>query len=185
VRHFPWDEEDTWIHNWPCLGKASHTKLKTKCDLMIQKPTIQPSAVVTHTKSVLAYLPMLARETKASQLTKKRWHIDKPWYRETKGDCLGFRVFEYRRIMSRGQRHIKMQLSCCMTKSRTIAFWFISIVSISLYDCVCPSHPLTYYFMAESTVLGFETHVLYWVVFRWTVEQMVLSISLASSLCRI
>jgi hypothetical protein len=38
---------------------------------MIKKPTMQPSAVVTHTKSVLADLPMLARETKASQLTKK------------------------------------------------------------------------------------------------------------------
>jgi hypothetical protein len=36
------------------------------------KPTIQPSAVVTHTKSVLADLSMLARETKASQLTEKK-----------------------------------------------------------------------------------------------------------------
>jgi hypothetical protein len=87
---------------------------------MIKKPTIQPSAVVTHTKSVLADLPMLARETKASQLTKKGDILTSHTVQRDKGR--GFRVFEYRRIMSRGQRHIKMQVSCCMTKSRTIAF---------------------------------------------------------------
>jgi len=103
-----------------CLGKASHTELKTNCDLMIKKPSIQPSAVVTHTKSVLADLPMLARETKASQLTKKGDILTSRTVQRDKGR--GFRVFEYRRIVSRGQRHIKMQLSCCMTKSGTIAF---------------------------------------------------------------